>query len=97
MCDASEFAVGAVLGQKYGKNFHPIHFASKTLNPAQQKYTITEKELMVVVFAVNKFRSYLILSKPLFTPITQLLDTYLRNKTQNLALLDGFCSYKNLT
>ena len=63
MCDASEFAVGAVLGQKDGKNFHPIHFASKTLNPAQQKYTITEKELMAVVFAVDKFRSYLILSK----------------------------------
>ncbi|GJR60359.1 reverse transcriptase domain-containing protein [Tanacetum coccineum] len=63
MCDASDFAVGAVLGQKYGKNFHPIYFASKTLNPAQQKYTVTEKELMDVVFAFDKFRSYLILSK----------------------------------
>ncbi|GJY25889.1 reverse transcriptase domain-containing protein [Tanacetum coccineum] len=55
--------VGAVLGQKDGKNFHPIYFASKTLNPAQQKYTITEKELMAVVFAFDKFRSYLILTK----------------------------------
>ncbi|GJV46375.1 DNA-directed DNA polymerase [Tanacetum coccineum] len=55
--------VGAVLGQKDGKNFHPNHFASKTLNPAQQKYTITEKELMPIVFAFNKFGSYLILSK----------------------------------
>ncbi|GKE41752.1 reverse transcriptase domain-containing protein [Tanacetum coccineum] len=63
MCDASDFAVGVVLGQKDGKNFHPIYFASKTLNPAQQKYTVTEKELMAVVFAFNKFRSYLILSK----------------------------------
>ncbi|GJX09709.1 reverse transcriptase domain-containing protein [Tanacetum coccineum] len=63
MCDASDFAVGAVLGQKDGKNFHPIYFASKTLNPAQQKYTITEKELMAVFFAFDKFRSYLILSK----------------------------------
>ncbi|GJZ30845.1 reverse transcriptase domain-containing protein [Tanacetum coccineum] len=63
MCDASDFAVGAVLGQKDGKNFHPIYFAGKTLNPAQQKYTVTEKELMVVVFAFDKFRSYLILSK----------------------------------
>ncbi|GJX95562.1 reverse transcriptase domain-containing protein [Tanacetum coccineum] len=59
----SDFAVGAVLGQKDGKNFHPIYFASKTLNPAQQKYTVTEKELMAVVFAFDKFRSYLILSK----------------------------------
>ncbi|GKE63697.1 retrovirus-related pol polyprotein from transposon 17.6, partial [Tanacetum coccineum] len=55
--------VGAVLGQKDGKNFHPIYFASKTHNPSQQKYTITEKELMVVVFAVDKFRSNLVLSK----------------------------------
>ncbi|GKB14559.1 reverse transcriptase domain-containing protein [Tanacetum coccineum] len=63
MCDASDFAVGAILGPKDGKNFHPIYFASKTLNSAQQKYTVTEKELMAVVFAFDKFRSYLILSK----------------------------------
>ncbi|GJS69580.1 reverse transcriptase domain-containing protein [Tanacetum coccineum] len=63
MCDASDFAVGAVLGQKDGKIFHPIYFASKTLNPAQQKYTVTEKELMAIVFAFDKFRSYLILPK----------------------------------
>ncbi|GJX83569.1 reverse transcriptase domain-containing protein [Tanacetum coccineum] len=63
ICDASDFAIGAVLGQKDGKNFHPIYFASKTLNPAQQKYTVTEKELMAVLFAFDKFRSYLILSK----------------------------------
>ncbi|GKC42138.1 reverse transcriptase domain-containing protein, partial [Tanacetum coccineum] len=50
MCDAREFAVKAVLRQKDGKHFHPIYFASKTLNPAQQKYTVTEKELMAVVF-----------------------------------------------
>ncbi|GKA07706.1 reverse transcriptase domain-containing protein [Tanacetum coccineum] len=55
--------VEAILGQKEGRNFHPIYFASKTLNTAQQNYTITEKELMVVVFAFDKFRSYLVLSK----------------------------------
>nr|GEY75659.1 reverse transcriptase domain-containing protein [Tanacetum cinerariifolium] len=63
MCDASDFAVGAILGPKYGMNFHPIYFASKTLNPTQQKYTVTEKERMAVVFAFDKFTSYLILSK----------------------------------
>ena len=63
MCDASEFAVRAVLGQKDGKHFHPIYFSSKTLNAAQQKYTVTEKELMAVVFAFEKFRPYMILSK----------------------------------
>ncbi|GKB85431.1 reverse transcriptase domain-containing protein [Tanacetum coccineum] len=55
--------VGAVLGKKDGKFFHPIYFASKTLNLDQQKYTLTEKEIMAVVFAFDKFRSYLILSK----------------------------------
>ncbi|GJR27564.1 reverse transcriptase domain-containing protein [Tanacetum coccineum] len=59
----SDFAVKAVLGQEDGRNFHPIYFASKTLNPVQQKYTVTEKELMAVLFAFDKFRSYLILSK----------------------------------
>ncbi|GJX49540.1 reverse transcriptase domain-containing protein [Tanacetum coccineum] len=63
MCDASDFAIGAVLGQKDGKNFHPIYFASKTLNSAQQKYIVTEKEIMAIVIAFNKFISYLILSK----------------------------------
>ncbi|GKF56640.1 reverse transcriptase domain-containing protein [Tanacetum coccineum] len=63
MCDASEFTVGAVLGQRDGKHFHPIYFASKTLNAAQQNYTVTEKELMAVVFAFDKFQRYLILSK----------------------------------
>ncbi|GJT94686.1 reverse transcriptase domain-containing protein [Tanacetum coccineum] len=66
MCDANDLmcdAVGAILGQKDGKHFHPIYFASKTLNAAQQKYTVIEKELMDVVFAFDKFRPHLILSK----------------------------------
>ncbi|GJU26200.1 reverse transcriptase domain-containing protein [Tanacetum coccineum] len=63
MYDASDFAVGAILGQKDGKNVHPIYFASKTLNAAQQNYTITKKELMAVVFAFENFQSYMVLSK----------------------------------
>ncbi|GJR88227.1 reverse transcriptase domain-containing protein [Tanacetum coccineum] len=63
MCDAIDFTVGAILGQKDGTNFHPIYFASKILNATRQNYTITKKELMVVVFAFDKFRSYLLLSK----------------------------------
>nr|GEY68352.1 reverse transcriptase domain-containing protein [Tanacetum cinerariifolium] len=62
MCNASDFAVGAVLRQREGKQFFPIHFASKTLNNAQQNYTVTKKELFVVVFAFDKLRSYLVLS-----------------------------------
>ncbi|KAK1433127.1 hypothetical protein QVD17_10033 [Tagetes erecta] len=63
MCDASDYAVGAVLGQRKDKHFHPIYYASKTLNEAQENYTTTEKELLAVVFAFDKFRSYLVLSK----------------------------------
>lgn len=63
MCDASDYAVGAVLGQRIEKHFHPIYYASKTLNDAQENYTTTEKELLAVVFAFDKFRSYLVLSK----------------------------------
>ncbi|KAL4378400.1 hypothetical protein GQ457_02G042890 [Hibiscus cannabinus] len=63
MCDASDYAVGAVLGQRKGKVFHPIYYASKTLNDAQVNYTTTEKELLAVIFAFDKFRSYLIGAK----------------------------------
>ncbi|GJX09333.1 reverse transcriptase domain-containing protein [Tanacetum coccineum] len=63
MCDASDFAVGAVLGQRIDGKFKPIYYASKTLNNAQEHYTTTEKELLAVVFSFDKFRQYLVLSK----------------------------------
>ncbi|GJY99855.1 reverse transcriptase domain-containing protein [Tanacetum coccineum] len=63
MCDASDFAVGAVLGQQINGKFKPIYYASKTLNNAQEHYTTTEKELLAIVFSFDKFCPYLILSK----------------------------------
>ncbi|XP_045809427.1 uncharacterized protein LOC123903826 isoform X3 [Trifolium pratense] len=63
MCDASDSAVGAVLGQRKNKVFYTIYYASRTLDDAQRNYTTTEKELLAVVFAFDKFRHYLILSK----------------------------------
>ncbi|KAK1644404.1 hypothetical protein QYE76_062209, partial [Lolium multiflorum] len=63
MCDASDFAVGAVLGQRVDKKLNVIHYASKTLDAAQRNYATTEKELLAVVFACDKFRSYIIDSK----------------------------------
>ena len=59
MCDASDYAIRAVLGQRKDKKPYVIYYASRTLNSAQMNYT-TEKELLVVVFALDKFRSYLI-------------------------------------
>jgi len=63
MCDASDFAVGAVLGQRKDKVFHAIYYASKVLNEAQVNYTTTEKEMLAVVFAFDKFRAYLLGTK----------------------------------
>nr|GEV87866.1 reverse transcriptase domain-containing protein [Tanacetum cinerariifolium] len=63
MCDASDFAIGAVLGQRHEKHFKPIHYASKTMNYAETNYTTTEKEMLAVVYAFEKFRSYLIMNK----------------------------------
>ena len=63
MCDASDFTIGAVLGQKREKIFQVIYYASRTLNDAQLNYTTTEKELLAIVFAFDKFRPYLIGNK----------------------------------
>nr|GEX81446.1 reverse transcriptase domain-containing protein [Tanacetum cinerariifolium] len=56
---------GAVLGQRHEKHFRPIHYASKTMNDAESNYTTTEKEMLAVVYAFKKFRSYLIMNKSL--------------------------------
>nr|GFD32024.1 reverse transcriptase domain-containing protein [Tanacetum cinerariifolium] len=63
MCDASDFAIGAVLGQRHEKHFRPIHYASKPMTDAESNYTITEKEMLAVVYAFKKLRSYLIMNK----------------------------------
>nr|GFA09164.1 reverse transcriptase domain-containing protein [Tanacetum cinerariifolium] len=63
MCDASDYAVGAVLGQRVENHFQPIHYASKTMNQAETNYTTTEKEMLAVVYAFEKFRSYLIMNR----------------------------------
>ncbi|GJV42219.1 reverse transcriptase domain-containing protein [Tanacetum coccineum] len=63
MCDASDYAVGAVLGQRKTKHFQPIYYASKTMTDAQAHYTTTKKVLLAVVYAFEKFWPYLVLLK----------------------------------
>nr|GEW78098.1 reverse transcriptase domain-containing protein [Tanacetum cinerariifolium] len=63
MCDASDYAIRAVLGQRIEKHFRPIHYASKTMTQAETNYTTTKKEMLAVVSAFEKFRSYLIMNK----------------------------------
>jgi len=55
MCDASDYAEGVVLGQRKGRIFHTIYYASKVLNDAQINYATTEKELLAIVYAHEKF------------------------------------------
>ena len=60
MCDASDYAIGAVLGQKRERTFQVIYYANLTLNDAQLNYATTEKGLLAIVFAFDKFWPYLI-------------------------------------
>ena len=60
MCDASDYAIGVVLGHREDKKAFAIYYASKTLDSAQANYTTAEKEFLTVVFALEKFRSYIV-------------------------------------
>ena len=100
MCDASDFAIGAVLGQRIDNRQHVIYYSSRTLNDAQQNYTMTEKEFLAVVFALEKFRPYLLGSETvIFTDHSAL--KYLMTKkeakgsTESVGLLP--VSYTHLT
>ncbi|XP_009800970.2 uncharacterized protein [Nicotiana sylvestris] len=63
MCDASDHAIGAVLDPRKDKVFYFIYYATKTLDDAQLNYTTTEKELLAIVWAFEKFRAYLVGTK----------------------------------
>ena len=60
MCDASNYAMGTILGQRIEKIFKAIYYASKTFNEAQVNYATIEKEMLVMVFAYEKFRPYIL-------------------------------------
>nr|GFB91612.1 reverse transcriptase domain-containing protein [Tanacetum cinerariifolium] len=55
MCDARDYAISDVLGQRIEKHFWSIHYASKTMNQAEANYMTTEKEMLAVVYAFEKF------------------------------------------
>ena len=63
MCDASDYSIGAVLGQRKERTPYVIYYASKTLDETQKHYTTTEKEMLAIVFALDKFRPYILESK----------------------------------
>ena len=63
MCDASDYVVEVVLGQRRNKVFHAICYASRTLNDTQLNHETTENELLSIMFSIDKFRPYLIRNK----------------------------------
>nr|XP_016453907.1 PREDICTED: uncharacterized protein LOC107778209 [Nicotiana tabacum] len=89
MCDESDVAVGPILGQHIIKVFHTVYYASKTMNSAQVDYTITEKEILVIVFTIEKFHPYLMGAKVIFhTDLAELC--YLMSKKKSEDRLMGW-------
>nr|GEW81976.1 reverse transcriptase domain-containing protein [Tanacetum cinerariifolium] len=97
MCDASDFAIGAVLGQHQDKHFRPIHYASKTMIEAESNYTMTEKEMLAVVYAFEKFRSYLILNKSIVYTDHFTLKCLFQKKDSKARLLRWFLHLQEFT
>nr|GFB21659.1 reverse transcriptase domain-containing protein [Tanacetum cinerariifolium] len=87
MCDASDFTIGAVLGKRHEKHFRPIHYARKRMNDAEYNYTTTEKEMLAVVYAFEKFRSYLIMNKSIVHMDHSALKYLFAKKDANARLL----------
>ena len=99
MCDASDYAIGDVLGQREDKKAFVIYYASKTLDSAQSNYTTTEKEFLAVVFALEKFKFYIMGS-----PVTIFTDhavlkylLYKRDTKSRLTRWILLCQEFNLT
>jgi len=63
MCDASDYTVGAILGQWKDNKPYAINYTSRTLDGAQVNYATMKKDFLVVIFALENFQSYLINSK----------------------------------
>nr|GEU72360.1 DNA-directed DNA polymerase [Tanacetum cinerariifolium] len=96
MCNASDFAIGAVLGQHHEKHFKPIRYASKTMTDAESNYTTTEKKMLAVVYAFEKFRSYLIMNKSIVHTDHSALKYLFAKKMPRRDCSSGFYYFKNL-
>lgn len=96
MCDARDYVVGLVLGQRKTNNFHVIHYASKVLNEAQISYSTTKKEFITIVYTLEKFRSYLIGSKVIVYSDHASIEYLLSKLDSNRGLLDRFFYCKSL-
>ncbi|GKF28632.1 reverse transcriptase domain-containing protein, partial [Tanacetum coccineum] len=85
MCDASDYAIGAVLGQRIEKHFRPTHYASKTMTEAESNYTTTEKEMLAKDAKARLLRWVLLLQEFDFKVIdTKGAENYAANHLSRL-------------
>ena len=80
MCDASDFAIRAVLGRRKEKVFYVIYYASRTLNDVKLNYTTTEKELLCIVFAFDKLKPYVVGNKVIVFTYHSVIKYLMTNK-----------------
>nr|GEU59083.1 reverse transcriptase domain-containing protein [Tanacetum cinerariifolium] len=83
----SDFAIGAVLGQRQDKHFRPIHYSSKTMTEAESNYTTTKKEMLALVYTFEKFQSYLIMNKSIVYTYHSALKFLFAKKNSKARLL----------
>nr|GEX23065.1 retrovirus-related Pol polyprotein from transposon 17.6 [Tanacetum cinerariifolium] len=93
----SDFAIGVVLGKRQEKHFRPIHYASKTMTEAESNYTTTEKEMLAVVYAFEKFWSYLIMNKSIVYTDHSTLKYLLAKKDSKARLLRWVLLFQEFT
>jgi hypothetical protein len=96
MCDASDYAVGALLNQSKDKKHYAISYASKTLTGPQLNYATMEKELLTVVFAIKKFSSYLVGTKVIVYTDHAALKYLFTKKDAKPCLIQWILDSKNL-
>jgi hypothetical protein len=78
----SDISIDIVLGNEEDKKPYAIYFISKNLTPTELNYTVTEKEFLSVIHAINKFRHY-ITGYPIILYIDHSAIKYLANKPIN--------------
>ena len=96
MCDASDYAVGVVLGQRVDTKLNVIHYASKTLDSAQRNYATTEKEFLAVVFACDNFGPYFVELKVIVHTDHVAIKYLMEKKDAKPRLIRWVSCYKNL-
>ena len=96
MCDASDYAMGAVLGQRIEKIFKAIYYASKTFNEAQENYSTIEKEMLTMVFACEKIRPYILGSYVIIHTDHTVIKYLMEKKDAKPRLIRWYYCCKNL-